>query len=174
MADPLVYFGSYQTAEVTTGNPATVNDSTAKNPLGILYRHNGAIWRYVKFDNGQGNVASAAAGVAHWFALSPSAGTFTVTSDQTDAIGTINTVAGIFGGVVTDGYYCWIQVGGTATAKTAASMGVGDSCVGGATDLTFSRINDTSAVTSVIFATAIGAKNTTAQTNLVLLRGLDW
>lgn len=79
-------------------------------------------YQYVQFDNGAGNVASAASALAYWKTI----GTFIVTSDLTDApsatgANDANYVAGVFTGVVTDQYYTFIQTGGRVTAlKTDA------------------------------------------------------
>jgi hypothetical protein len=163
--DQLSAFGNAQVVEVPPALIATpyggienTNDATAKNPLGTLYRYKGNLYRYVKFDNGSGNVAALAYGVVHWKSLSPSAGTFTVTSDYTDAIGTVNTVAGVLGTTaVTDGYYTWIHVGGLVTALVTTSTAIGDGMIGFATDLTFGRIAADSEMLTVPFGIAVTA-----------------
>lgn len=160
--DGLAAFGNAQTVEIPPdltvgGGIASTNDAVAKNPLGTLYRYKGNLYRYVKFDNGSGDVASAAYGVSHWKTLDPSAGTFTVTSDRTDALLNINGIAGIFGGVVTDGYYTWIQVGGLASVFVAAGTAVGDMQIGGATDLYFAHVDADGTLTSVLFGVALTA-----------------
>lgn len=173
-----LFYGGMQTQEVHPSGPAYQNDATARNIVGTLIRYNGAYWRYVRFDNGTGNVASAAYGVAHWktltFPTATAVGVFTVTSDYTDAIGGINTVAGIFGGVVTDGYYTFIQVSGKCTALTAASMVAGDKCIGSSTDLTFGRIAAGGANTDMVYGIALDTRVTTTGTTTVLLQGLIW
>jgi hypothetical protein len=173
MAEILSYFGTVQTCEVSTGDPETVNDATALNPLGILYRHsNGKLYRYVKFDNGSGNVASAAGGAAYWL-YAPAAGVYTVTSDESDGVGLANGVAGVFGGVVTDQYYCFVQVGGVVTAaKTAnTTTTVGWKCMGRAGDITFGSTAPATAATGVVVAVALTARTSTASTgtNTILL-----
>lgn len=169
--DSLAAFGNAQIVEVPPaliaspyGGIANTNDATAKNPLGTLYRYKGNMYRYVKFDNGSGNVASAAYGVAHWKTLSPSTGVFTVTSDYTDAIGTINTIAGIFQCAVTDAYYTWIQVGGVALVTCNSSQVAGDIGIGSSSDLTFGRIAADATITSVPYGVAIEAYGTTTNT----------
>lgn len=172
MSGKLLHYGEHQTIEISTGNPETVNDASQKAPLGAIVRYKGKLYRYVLFNNGQGNVASAAGGVAYWFALNPATPTFTVTSDETDTIANINGVAGLFGAVITDGNYCFVQVGGTATAKTAASTAAGDHCIGSTTDLTFGRVAAGTAPTDIVFATSQSARNGTDGTNTVLLSPL--
>jgi hypothetical protein len=176
-------FGTNQTAEVPS-SPGTANDSAAKAPLGSLYRAGGKVWRYVKVDTGAGPVATAENGVAHWSALDPPNGTFTVTSDYTSAIGA-NLVAGIFGGVVTDNYYTWIQVGGIATVTLDFSALSGDpvaaavagcKCSYSSTDLSLKLTGAATAATprAVIYGVLVAAANYTAGTGSVLLQNLEW
>lgn len=178
MGEGLFTYGTLETVEVPASGPGAANDAVAKAPLGALLRWNGKVYRYVKFDNGSGNVASVAYGVAVWKTLTmPTAttdGVFTVTMDWTDTLGGKNAVAGIFGGVVTDGYYTWIQVGGTCTAKTAASTVAGDMCTGSTNDGIFARIAEAANVTDCVYALALSARNGTAGTNTVLLQNLIW
>ena len=163
--DQLTAFGNAQVVEIPPdliaspfGGIANTNDATAKNPLGTLYRYKGNLYRYVKFDNGSGNVAAVAYGVVHWKTLDPTGGTFTVTSDQTDALAGINSVAGVLGTtVVTDLYFTWIQVSGLVTALVAGSTAIGDIMIGYATDLTFNRTAADAEILSVLFGVAVTA-----------------
>jgi hypothetical protein len=160
--DGLFAFGNAETVElpINTGAPDTANDASAKAPLGTLYRFKGNLYRYVKFDNGTNNVAAIAYGVAHWKTLTPASGIFTVTSDYADALASINGVAGILGCVVTDAYYTWIQVGGVATVKCAASMVAGDKGIGDSgTNLQLARIAAGSSTTSIAFGIATASRD---------------
>jgi len=163
-----------QTVQISTGDPTSVNDATAQNPLGTVILFKGLKYRYVLFNNGAGNVASAANGVAHWFALTPSTDppVFTVTSDQTNAMATIQSVAGIFGGIVTDLSFCFIQISGPAEATVATATTVGDAVIGGTTDLTFGRIAEATDVRGTLYGTALTTG--TSGTATVLLQNLDW
>lgn len=173
MADGLFTFGTLETVEIPSAGPGYANDAVAKAPLGVLYRHNGNVYRYVQFDNGAGNVASAAGAVAYWKTLAPASGSFVVTCDIESAIAAgVNMVAGVMGAVVTDQYYTWIQVGGVVTALTAADTAAGDACIYG-TDSTFGR-DAAGSVADLEFAIALTARNTTAGTNSVLLQNLIW
>ena len=147
------------THQVTTNDPTTVNDASAQGEVGRLILHNGNLYRYVLFNNGAGNVASAAGGVAYWFALNPGAATplWTVTSDQTDSIMGINGVAGVFGGVVTDGNHCFVQVGGRVNAQVVSTIAIGDLLVGQTTDLIFEEQNATYVANEAVFGVAITA-----------------
>ena len=155
--DGLSAFGNLQTVEIPSTGPQAANDATAKAPLGALYRYNGNLFRYVKFNNGSGDVAALTGGVVHWKTLTPSTGVFTVTSDYTDSLANINAVAGIIGAVVTDAYFTWIQVGGVVNAKSHASTVAGDMQIGASTDLIFGRIAADANIVSVPFAVALGA-----------------
>lgn len=171
MADGLFTFGTLETVEIPSAGPGYANDPTPKAPLGVLYRHNGNVYRYVKFS--QGAIAAVAGGVTYWKTLAPASGSFEVTADISAAIGSgVNLVAGVLGTVVTDTYYTWIQVGGVVTALTAADTAAGDACIYG-TDKTFGR-DAANSVADVPFGTALTARNTTAGTNSVLLRNLIW
>ncbi len=155
------------------GDPRTANDSSRKNPPGLLIRYEGNVYRYVKFNNGTGNVAAVEFGVVYWKTLDPNNGDFEVTSDVDDSLGGINGVAGILGCVVTDAYWCWIQVGGVATCLVHSSTVEGSKCIGAATDLVFGYIAVGAALTDVLFGIALDAYDT-ATTAEVLLQNLDW
>ena len=174
--DGLFTFGTNQIVEVPPdlsvgGDIENTNDATQKAPLGILYRHKGNVYRYVKFDNGAA-VAAAAGGVAHWDSLAPASGLFTVTSDYSEGVGK-SAIAGIFQCVVTDAYYTWIQVGGVADVFVAALTAVGDVMIYNATDLYFNRCAADANVTAMPFGVAlegVGQDNKA----LVLLMNLIW
>jgi hypothetical protein len=82
----------------------------------------GFLYKYVKFNNGAGNVASVAGNFAYYYAVSGvSAGEYTeVTMDLTDCAGV---GAGVFQAVIADGGYGWIQVTGYAVLTTALTAG---------------------------------------------------
>lgn len=161
--DGLFAFGNALTVELPPNDarPDTANDATQKAPLGTLYRYKGNLFRYVQQSAGSGSVATAQYGVALWLAagLDPSNGIFTVTADHTQELAGINSMAGVFGGIVTSGNYTWIQVGGYATVTCAAGFVTGDVAIGGATDLTLARVAADGSVTSVPFAIATGTRS---------------
>ena len=162
-----------QTVQISTGDPTTVNDELAQNQLGIVILHKGLKYRYVKFDNGAA-VASAANGAAHWKVLTPTTNppVFTVTSDQTDAIATIQSVAGVFGGIVTALFHCFIQISGPAEATVDTAVTIGDAIIGSTTDLEFGRIAEATDVRGTLYGTALTTG--TSGTATVLLQNLDW
>jgi len=185
LKDGLFTFGSNQISEVppslpvaASGDIEATNDAAQKAPLGVLYRHKGNVYRYVKFDNGstdqQTAVACAAGGVLHWYLLDPPNGVFTATSAYAAAPGK-NAVAGVALNVTTHGYYTWIQVGGRVMAYVVANTAVGDVMVYSSTDLNFGRCAADAAVTGIPFGVAMEARGTTtANKAYVLLLNLIW
>jgi hypothetical protein len=176
---------SPQTTQISTGDPRTVNEGeifrespglpspgVAPGVLGAIVRFDGNLYRYCLHNEGAGAVATVAGGVAHWFALDPETGLYTVTSDQTNSLGTINAVAGVYGSVITNGNFCYVQVGGVVTANTAASTVAGDLCIGSTTDLGFGRIASGVAPTGVVYGKAIAAR--VSNQNPMILSNLDW
>lgn len=169
-----IYIGYSQTPQLPSngGAPDTANDATATNPLGIRCRWKGNTYRYVLFSNGTGDVASAAKGAAYWSALNPQTPTYTVTSDESDSLFGINGAAGIFGGVVTDGYYTWIQCAGLRQVTATGAFVTGDKIIGSSTDLTFGRIALGSNNTDVVFGVVQSGSTSGGPT--VLLQAMDW
>ena len=115
----------------------------------------GNTFKYVQYDTGAGSVAAVSGQVAYYYAPSgASAGAVNVvTSDLSDS----NEVgAGVLQSAPTDGQYCWIQIGGTATLSIALTAGAdGDPLTPtGAGDGT---LDVTAAETSPVCAFAIDA-----------------
>ena len=112
----------------------------------------GKTYKFVKFDNGSGDVAAVAGNMAYYLAETGAA-TFTVTSDLSDSayIG-----AGMFMSAPADGEYCWVQVTGPATLTTALTAGADGNALTpmGATDGT---LDVPAAVTDAICAYAVDA-----------------
>jgi hypothetical protein len=113
-------------AQVQNGVVVNCNDQTPKHSLIDKIWYNGKGYRYVRFDNGVGNVAPVVGGPAYW--MDSSAGR--VTSDKTSseagaAIG--DGVAGVFlTAVITDLNFTFLQTDGTSLAvKLAAADGAG-------------------------------------------------
>lgn len=112
-------------------------------------------YKYVKFNNGVGDVAAVAGNFVYYYAVSgASAGQVTeVTMDITDSGGI---GAGVLQAVIADGGYGWIQISGTATLTTALTAGADGNALTavGATDGTL----DVSALVSdFICAVAVDA-----------------
>ena len=115
----------------------------------------GNTFKYVQYDTGAGSVAAVSGYVAYYYAPSgASAGAVNVvTSDLSDS----NEVgAGVLQSAPTDGQYCWVQIGGTATLTIALTAGAdGDPLTPtGAGDGT---LDVTAAATSPVCAFAIDA-----------------
>lgn len=140
------------------GTLAALNVAALNIPgqLGLVTEDAGKVYRIVQFDNGSGNVAAIVGGVVHW----KDREAFVVTSDQTDAQATINSVAGGTQVIATDQYYTAIQIGGRQSVKVAASTAVGDAMVGSTTDNTFARTASGTAPVGVPWAIAYSAIDT--------------
>lgn len=149
-----------------TGVISTMNESTLNNggagpwlgQLGQVVEEAGKCYRLVQFDNGTGNVASAAGGVAHW----KTRASFIVTSDQTDAEASLNGVAGGFLGVQTDQYYCFIQMGGTQAVTTDTTQSAGTALIASTTDLTLVATTTNTKGNQLIYAISYGTVSTTS------------
>jgi len=173
MGEQLLY-GPNQVAEFPQSGPAYANDASAINVPGRIIQYKGKLYRYVKFDNGAGDVDAVAGGVAHWKTLDPDTGSFVVTSDYDDSIGGKNSVAGVFEVAgVTHGYYTWIVVGGVQHTKVAAATVAGDRLIAGTTDMQLERIATTVAPTENVYGVALDAYDTSGYAR-VLLQNLDW
>lgn len=88
--------------------------------LGDVYTAaDGRVYKFVKYDDGTGNVAAVAGNFCYYLAET-GAETWTVTSDLSDSsyVG-----AGVLQAVIADGSYGWIQVQGPATLTTALTAG---------------------------------------------------
>lgn len=94
------------------GDLVTDVGTVQKYTLGQYREEDGKGYRYVKFDNGSGNVASVAKYICYSFSASSP---YTVTMDITDAVGDTNGVMGVFMAVIADGGYGWIQTRGLCT-----------------------------------------------------------
>ncbi|MAH50912.1 hypothetical protein CMI37_34165 [Candidatus Pacearchaeota archaeon] len=127
-------------------------------------RHEGPnkVYKWVKFNNGAGDVASITGNVAYYYGVSGDAADgdgyedSVVTMDRTDAF----LGAGVFQAVIADGSYGWIQIKGPATLTTALTAGAdGDALThtGAGADGTLDLSADDKDAT-VAIATDISAK----------------
>ena len=95
-----------------------------KEGVGVLRFEGNKIYKWIKYNNGQNDIASVAGDVAYFYGVGTNASTggyenSEVTMDQADAyLG-----AGIIQAVIADGEYGWIQIKGPATINTALSAG---------------------------------------------------
>lgn len=137
-------------------------DTLDREGVGALRWEGNKCYKWVKFNNGAGNVASIAGDAAYYYGVGGDAADgdgyedSVVTMDRTDAyLG-----AGIFQAIIADGSFGWIQIKGGATltqALTGGADGQQLTHVGagadGALDVTS---DDTSAI--IGFATDASAK----------------
>jgi len=150
-------FFPLQTIDLSpTGDPSDFNVATLPigAQLGQIYEQDGKCYRLVKFSNGTGSVACVVGGAALW----EDKDNFLVTSDATDAEAGVNSVAGGFVDVLTDGYYGLIQIGGDQTGvKVDAGTAIADQLSGSATDLTLVHTDDGTASINLVVAIALTA-----------------
>lgn len=144
-----------------TFNESTLNASGSGPYLGQLgqcFEEDAKIYRLVQFDNGSGNVASAAGGVAHW----KTRASYIVTSDQTDAEASLNSVAGGFLAAITDLYYCFIQIGGKQAVTTDTTASAGTALIASTTDLTLVATTTNTKGNQLIYGISYGTNSTTS------------
>ncbi len=134
----------------------TETSTKDKEVVGTLRFEGNKIYKWIKFNNGQNDVACVAGNVGYYYGVGTNASTGgyennVVTMDQAD----MYLGAGVFQAIIADGLYGWIQIKGPATITTALKAG-GDgealTHVGISTDGTLDvNAADTSAM--VAFAT---------------------
>lgn len=138
--------------------------SKDKEEVGTLRFEGNKVYKWVKYNNGAGDVASIAGDVAYYYGVSGDAVTGgyennVVTMDRTDAyLG-----AGVFQAIIADGEYGWIQIKGPATLTntlTAGADGNPLTHIGADADGRLDVVADGEADTSAIvaYATDIDAK----------------
>lgn len=151
----------------------TTGEQFAKFQPGYRLKVGDVEYEYVKFNNGAGNVASADGGAAYWKDFD----SFEVTSDKTDSqAGASNPsgCAGIFIGVMTDGYYGWVAKNGPYTVRLAAgdsNGAVGNKIFAPASDadLDLRSEADSSVSAAEIPATELGRQMAAGSNNTALV-----
>ncbi len=126
--------------------------------LGQVFEEDAKIYRLVKFDNGSGNVAATVGGVAHW----KTRASYIVTSDQTDAEASLNSVAGGFLAILTDLYYGFIQLGGLQSITVVTTSAAGSAMVGTTTDLALAVATTNTTANQLIYGVSYGTNSTTS------------
>lgn len=147
--------------DIENFNIQTLNDSGSgpwSGQLGQVVEQNGKCYRLVQFDNGTGNVAAVIGGAAHW----KTRASFIVTSDQTDAQASLNSVAGAFTVVATDLYYTYIQMGGVQAVVTDTTAATGTALIATTTDLTLVATTTNTKGNQLIYAISYGTNTTTS------------
>lgn len=102
----------------------TETSTIDKEGVGAIRREGQKTYKWIKFNNGAGSVASVAGQVAYYYGVGGDAVTggyenSEVTMDRTDAyLG-----AGVFQAIIADASFGWIQIGGPATLTIALTAG---------------------------------------------------
>tara|TARA_R110000868_G_scaffold255919_8_gene512595 strand:+ start:105 stop:638 length:534 start_codon:yes stop_codon:yes gene_type:complete len=148
-------FQSFDTFNASALSNAGIPPYTGQ--LGSVFEKNGKVYRMVKFDNGSA-VAAAAGGVAHWKTRAD----YVVTSDQTDAEASLNSVAGGFLMIVTDLYYCFVQIGGVQAVITDTTATAGTALIASTTDLTLVATTTNTKGNQLIYGISYGTNTTTS------------
>lgn len=148
------------TQVIQYGSLTAANSATPTHTPGTIYQDlaTGVTYQYINFDNGAGNVAAVAGGVAYVKTLA----SYVVTMDISDSLTTKqNGCCGVFVNVLTDAYYGWMVIKGPyATVKTDAGddIAIDDSCIAHATtDGVVDRTATGTAAVSRIVGTATAA-----------------
>jgi len=147
----------------------TSNDASAREELGatrvVTDSTNGyRMYKYVQFDNGTGNLTSVANQVVYYVSATK------VTNDVSDS--NINSIAGITPVALTDGYYGWMQVLGSATVNTNGDddIATGDALIGtSSADGVCNSVAANTAPTNKVLGWAIAADVDAANTVLAQL-----
>lgn len=165
--------------EIDARGPEYQNDATARNPIGGKIRWNNKILRYVRFDNGTGNVTPSAGGPAWGKTITPAATAtaqpiFTVTADQTDSVFGQTPVGAFlqFTTAPTDLYYIWIGIGGIHQCLVPAAVEE-DMVIGSSTDNQFGRIAAGSNLTRPMVGIRMEGSSSSGLSP-VLLTNMDW
>ncbi len=140
--------------QISPAQLTTTGDATPVVPVGTLCHQNGNTYRYIYFDNGDGNVAAAAGLEVFMYDVT----TWTVTTDYSYAGSKINLVCGILLSVLTDTYYGWMQIGGYHSAVLANGDGdivAGDLLIAGAADTGVNRMTAGTAATNRVVGVAV-------------------
>lgn len=137
----IFYKGTQQIVQMHPDGPASQLDATALNPVGLVTRYNGNLYRYVLLSTGTDTVATVAGAPAYWSSLNPAQDTYTVTSDASSGYASgVNTTAGTFlKAAQTTGNYIWIQVAGVQNVRISDGASGGGRFYGGS-DSTFTHI----------------------------------
>lgn len=155
MTSQLNYKGTFDAPYIDSRGIVEQADSTAKNPVGIIHRHNGRLYRYVKFSTGAGAVASVAGAPCYYKAEGATlqadldANTLQVTSDYSDSLA-------VFAGVllkaaITTGTYIWILIAGVITVVVNDDTTVKSDKIIATADATFTRADAGAATTYAIW-----------------------
>lgn len=129
--------------------------------LGTVVFNQNKWYKFVKYDDGTGNLDLAAGDVVYYVDDS-GYGAHTVTADVSDASGAEIGAGVVQAAVTTDGSYMWVQIKGAATTAVALGGSAGDgdplTCVGAADKaLTKAAEADSAATYKAVVAFAVDA-----------------
>lgn len=144
--------------------PVTDTYSDERYDLGTYREESGKGYRFVKYDNGTGNLTLAENDVLYYVNSSD----HTVTKDVTDT--DINHVAGVAVGAISDGEYGWMQTYGHDTVATDDGDDItdGDAIIGSG-DGTCNSVAQDNAPTNKVLGWATAADDDSADTVAVFL-----
>jgi hypothetical protein len=157
------YKGTLGLVNMHASGPASQLDATALNPVGIVTRYNGNLYRYVLLNTGTDTVATVAGAPAYWHTLTPAQDVYTVTSDASSAYASgVNTCAGVFlAAAQTTAYYIWILIAGVyAGVVVDNTAAAGDRLYGGS-DSTFTHFDAASTGVELMFGVCLEAEGAT-------------
>jgi len=96
----------------------TETSATDMEGVGTIRHEGNKIYKWVKFDNGAGNVASVIGNFAYYLTAALKNDTVTMDLSDSNFIG-----AGVFQSIIADLEFGWIQIMGKATLTTALTAG---------------------------------------------------
>lgn len=184
MTDGLFTFGTLETVEIHRDGPDHANDPVALCPLGVLYRHQGNVYRYVQYDGQAPTDTIMEPDVVYWEHLDPlglpAGGNlgFMVNEDEGHCSAGINGMAGIChcpSPGVEHLHFTFIQVGGVSLVPfDTPGAAPGDKVIGSGTNALASFIVLGANNTDNIFGIVIDYADPTTDKALVLLQNLMW
>ncbi len=103
----------------------TETSATDMEGVGAIRFEGNKVYKWVKYNNGSGDVASIAGDCAYYYGVAGDAVTggyenSVVTMDRTDGFGV---GAGVFQAIIADGEFGWLQIRGPATLTQALTSG---------------------------------------------------
>lgn len=146
--------------EISSGDPATVDDQNARMPVGQAVYITDNLGqatkklRYVKINSTVAPVEVV--GPVYWKDRTKTV----VTCVMSEAVAGINSIAGVLlNKDITNGYHGFIQVAGPITMPVVAATAAGDALVGAAAQAT-ARVAANTAPTNKVLGFAMGAIDT--------------
>ena len=114
--------------------------TSPQNPVGIITRFRGNLFRYVLVNDTTGTPVAGAPAYFISGGLVPSTNTFSVSTDVASNEGTANVLAGVFLSTPTAGNYTWVQIGGVSVVPLVLDGGAAGDKVTAQSTATFTHI----------------------------------